>query len=411
MIICFYYCSISGRPFCGLSGNDKQYCLSVKDKTTKILQLCEYLFTFSLEKNKYMRKNTFVIIMAGGAGTRFWPYSRYTNPKQFLDVLGVGRSLLQMTYDRFVQLVPDTNIYIVSNDRYELLIKEQFPDMADEQILLEPDRRNTAPCVAYASYKIRQRQPDAQLVVTPADHAIFQESVFLKTIEKGLNAIVNEDELICIGIKPTRPETGYGYIQYRQESNGEVKKVKTFTEKPQLELAKTFLESGDFVWNAGIFIWSVQSIISAFEKYLPEIAETFKVIGPDYYTENEMKRIEWAYAHTKAISIDYGIMEKAENVYVIPGEFGWSDLGSWASLHEIHDKDKNHNVIDGNALVYDSRNCILQTPKEKLVVIHGLEGYLIADCEDVLLICKKDDEKRIRSIVNDVKNHKGEQYI
>ncbi len=358
-----------------------------------------------------MRNNTFVIIMAGGAGTRFWPYSRYANPKQFLDVLGTGRSLLQMTYDRFTRLVPETNIYIVSNDRYENLIKDQFPDMAEEQILLEPDRRNTAPCVAYASYKISQRHPDAQLVVTPADHAITKEDMFLDVIEKGLKATENEDRLICIGIKPTRPETGYGYIQYRQESNGEVKKVKTFTEKPQLELAKTFLESGDFVWNAGIFIWNITSITKAFEKYLPEIAETFKTISSAFYSPDEMKRIEWAYARTKPISIDYGIMEKADNVYVIPGEFGWSDLGSWASLHEIHDKDENQNVIDGNALVYDSRNCILQTPKDKLVVIHGLDGFLVADCEDVLLICKKDDEKRIRSIVNDVKNHKGEQYI
>ncbi len=358
-----------------------------------------------------MKDNTFVIIMAGGAGTRFWPYSRYANPKQFLDVMGIGRSLLQMTYDRFVQLVPETNIYIVSNDRYETLIKEQFPDMADEQILLEPDRRNTAPCVAYASYKIKRKHPDALLVITPADHAIFKEDLFIKTIKKGLEAIKVDDKLVCIGIKPSRPETGYGYIQYRQEMEGDVKKVKTFTEKPQLELAKTFLESGDFVWNAGIFIWSVPSIILAFERFLPEIAETFKSIESDYYTPKEIKRIDWAYAHTKPISIDYGIMEKADNVYVIPAEFGWSDLGSWTSLHEIHDKDENENVIDGNALVYDSKNCILQTPKEKLVVIQGLDNYLIADCEDVLLICKKEDEKRIRSIVNYVKNHKGEKYI
>jgi len=358
-----------------------------------------------------MNKDVYVIIMAGGIGTRFWPYSRYSYPKQFLDVLGTGKSLLQLTFNRFNKICPKENIYIVSNDRYEALIGEQLPGLDKNQILLEPDRRNTAPCIAYASYKIRQKNKDAKLVVTPSDHAIFMEEEFVRTIDVGLKFIEDDSKLITIGIKPTRPETGYGYIQFHQDSDSEVKKVKTFTEKPQLELAKTFLESGDFAWNAGIFIWKVGAIIESFEKFLPEIAETFHALEDDYYTDREMERIEWAYAHTKGISIDYGVMEKADNVYVIPGDFGWSDLGSWASLHEIKDKDENGNVVDGQAMIYNSNNCILKTPKEKLVVIQDLEEYLVADCDDVLLICKKDAEKEIRSFVNDVKNLKGDQYL
>jgi len=356
-------------------------------------------------------QNTFVVIMAGGVGTRFWPYSRKSHPKQFLDVLGVGKSLLQLTYHRFLPLCKKENIYIVSNEAYYDLIKEQLPEMHDEQILLEPNQRNTAPCIAYASYKIASKNPEAVTIVTPADHAIFMEDEFVRTCQVALDFIKTDNSLVTIGIKPSRPETGYGYIQYKPGAHEAVKKVKTFTEKPQLELAKTFIESGDFVWNAGIFIWKASSIIEAFETYLPEISETFSSISDQYYTKDEKAKIEWAYARTKAISIDYGVMEKAENVYVVPGEFGWSDLGSWSSLHEYHSKDNGGNVIEGNAMLYDSNECIIRAPKEKLVVIQGLEGYLIADCKDVLMICKKDDENKIRSIVNDVKSEKGEQYI
>ena len=356
-------------------------------------------------------QNTFVIIMAGGVGSRFWPYSRKSHPKQFLDVLGVGKSLLQLTYHRFLRICKKENFYIVSNQAYYDLIKEQLPDLTDDQILLEPNRRNTAPCIAYASYKIASKYPDATTIVTPADHAIFMEDEFTRTCQVALDFVKKDHSLVTIGIKPSRPETGYGYIQYKQESKGEVKEVKTFTEKPQLDLAKTFFESGDFVWNAGIFIWKAKNIIEEFEKYLPEISETFSAISDQYYTDGEKEKVAWAYARTKAISIDYGVMEKADNVYVVPGEFGWSDLGSWSSLHEYHDKDDNGNVIDGNAMLYDSKECIVRSPRKKLVVMQGLEGYLVADCEDVLLICKKDDEKQIRSIVNDVKGEKGEKYI
>jgi len=354
--------------------------------------------------------NTYVIIMAGGVGSRFWPYSRKSHPKQFLDVLGVGKSLLQLTYHRFLKLCPSENIYIVSNDAYLGLIQEQLPDLTDDQILLEPNRRNTAPCIAYASYKIASKNPDAITVVTPADHAVFMEDEFVKSCETAIDFVKSDNQLVTIGIKPSRPETGYGYIQFK-ESDEPVKKVKTFTEKPQLELAKTFLESGDFVWNAGIFIWKASTIIQSFEQFLPEIAETFSIISDQYYTDQEKDKIAWAYARTKAISIDYGVMEKADNVFVVLGDFGWSDLGSWSSLHEYHDKDDNGNVIDGNAMLYESNECIIRSPENKLVVVQGLENYLVADCEDVLMICNKDDEKKIRSIVNDVKSEKGEHYI
>ncbi len=360
---------------------------------------------------KMQSGNTFVVIMAGGVGSRFWPYSRTAHPKQFLDVLGVGKSLLQLTYHRFLPLCPKENIYIVSNQSYHGLIREQLPELADDQILLEPDGRNTAPCIAYAAYKIASRNQDAITIVTPADHAVFMEDDFVKTCRTALDFASQGHRLVTIGIKPSRPETGYGYIQFKHEIEGPVKPVKTFTEKPQLELAQTFLESGDFVWNAGIFIWKTEAIIEAFCKYLPEIAETFNVITPQYYTKQEREKIAWAYARTKPISIDYGIMEKATNVHVVLGDFGWSDLGSWASLHEYHDKDNNGNVIDGTAMLYDSTQCIVRSPKEKLVVVQGLEGYLVADCDDVLMICKKDDEKMIKSIVTDVKSELGDQYI
>lgn len=355
-------------------------------------------------------KNTFVIIMAGGVGSRFWPYSRQSHPKQFLDVLGVGKSLLQLTYHRFLNLCPKENIYIVSNEAYSDLIKEQLPDLTDDQILLEPNQRNTAPCIAYASYKIASKNPDAITVVTPSDHAVFMEDDFVQTCQTAVEFAEKDGQLVTIGIKPSRPETGYGYIQFI-ESGDVVKKVKTFTEKPQLELAKTFIESGDFVWNAGIFIWHVKSIMAAFESFLPEISETFDAISEAYYTEQEKEKISWAYARTKAISIDYGVMEKADNVYMVSGDFGWSDLGSWSSLHEYHEKDASGNVVDGNAMLYESNDCIIRSPENKLVVVQGLDGYLVADCDDVLMICNKDDEKKIRSIVNDVKSEKGEKFI
>ena len=358
-----------------------------------------------------MNEKNFVVIMAGGIGSRFWPYSRNDKPKQFLDVLGTGKSLLQMTYERFLALAPKENIFIVSNDLYEGLIKEQLPDLSDDQILLEPNRRNTAPCIAYASYKIAAQNKDACIVVTPSDHAIFNESAFYNCVNAGIDHARNKKDLITLGIQPNRPETGYGYIQYINEGEGSAKKVKTFTEKPQLDLAKKFLESGDFVWNSGIFIWNVDTIIQAFEEYLPEIAETFENISGHFYSEQETGAIRNAYSQCKNISIDYGVMEKASNVYVVLGDFGWSDLGSWSSLHEILDKDENNNVVTANALTYDTSNCLIRGDKEKLIVTQGLDGYLITDTGDVLLVCKLDQEQRFRQFVGDVKSIKGQDFV
>ena len=351
-----------------------------------------------------------MVIMAGGIGSRFWPYSRNARPKQFIDVLGTGRSLLQMTYDRFLSLTDSDKILVVTNDDYEGLVASQLPDISPDQILTEPSRKNTAPCIAYAAYKIKQKDPTALMVVTPADHAIFKEDVFNSVLKTALDDASKEKKLITIGIEPNRPETGYGYIQYL-DSKKDVKKVKTFTEKPDLELAKTFLESGDFVWNAGIFVWSVQAIVEAFEKCLGDIAEIFQIGSSAYYTEEEETFIEKAYSLCRNISIDYGVMEKASNVYVVLGDFAWSDLGSWNSLHELRDKDDMENVVDGNAILDNCQNNYIKSEKEKLVVIQGLEGYLVADFDDVLLICEKDNEKKFREYVNRVKTDKGEKYL
>lgn len=347
--------------------------------------------------------------MAGGVGTRFWPFSRNNNPKQFHDVLGTGQSLLQQTVSRFDGVCPPENIYIVTSTEYYDLIKKQVPFLSDDQILLEPNRRNTAPCIAYACYKIARKDPDARVVVAPADHIILKEDVFREKILFALDAAGKEEILITLGIKPTRPDTGYGYIQFLP-SESETKKVKTFTEKPQLEIAIKFLESGDFVWNAGIFVWNVQAILKAFGAHLPEIAEVFIAGEEDYYTEHEKIFIEKAYMLCKNVSIDVGIMEKADNVYVVLSDFGWSDLGTWKSLYDVSPKDEQQNALDGNIKLYNTGNCIIKTPKDKLVVVQGLEGYIIAENDGVLMICKIDEEQRVRDFVADAKQL-GQQYI
>jgi len=355
--------------------------------------------------------NLHVVIMAGGIGSRFWPYSRNAMPKQFLDVLDTGRSLLQLTYDRFEKLAGEDNIYVVSNQQYGSIIKEQLPAISDDQILLEPVRRNTAPCIAYASYKIYQKDPNAVIVVAPSDHVIFGEEGFHDCIKEAVESARDDDKLITLGIKPTRPETGYGYIQFITNGESKVKKVKTFTEKPQLDLAKTFIESGDFVWNAGIFIWSVKSIITAFERDMPDLAETFSEGNDKYFTPAEEGFVTKAYSHSKNISIDYGVMENAPNVHVVLGDFGWSDLGSWNSLYDIQDKDSNNNVVNANALLYNSSENIIHGNHDKVILIQDMKGYLVADFDDVLVICKKEEEARFREFVADVKSKKGDQYL
>ena len=337
--------------------------------------------------------------MAGGIGSRFWPYSRKDKPKQFLDFFGTGHTLLQQTFDRYSKIVPKENIFIATNIQYEKLVKEQLPDLNEDQILLEPTRRNTAPCIAWASIHIKQLNPDANIIVAPADHLILKEVEFIEAITKGLEFVAQSPQLLTLGIKPSRPETGYGYIQIAEEKDGIFYKVKTFIEKPQLEFAQVFIESNEFYWNSGIFLWNVNTILKAFETHIPEICETFKSY------ENDLEALP-------NISIDYAIMEKAENVYVQICNFGWADLGTWGALHEASPKDQHKNVImKGHTLLYECKDNIIAIPKGKLAVLQGLEDYLIADTDNVLLVCRKDDENSIRRYVNDVQVKLGDEFV
>lgn len=349
-----------------------------------------------------MNKDLYVVLMAGGVGVRFWPYSRNSKPKQFLDVLGTGRTLLQATYDRFLPLCPPENIFVITHEEHATLVLEQLPELSTGQILKEPMRKNTAPCIAYASFKIRLLNKNAVVIVTPSDQLILKEEDFRQTITKAVSHASKQDKLITLGISPTRPETGYGYIQYI-EAKGAVKKVKTFTEKPALAIAKKFLESGDFVWNAGIFIWSVNTIIQSLKEHQSELAEVFEEIEIYLNTAEESSQLERAYGQCKNISIDYALLEKAENVYVCLGHFSWSDLGSWGSIHEISEKNADNNVIQGKALTYDTRNSIIKGSKNTLIVVQGLNGYLVGDFGNVIIVCEKDKEEQFRKFVNDVK--------
>jgi mannose-1-phosphate guanylyltransferase len=353
-----------------------------------------------------MNNNLYIVLMAGGVGTRFWPYSRNSRPKQFLDVIGTGKTLLQSTYERFLPLCPKENILVVTHEEHVALTLQQLPDISEAQVLAEPMRRNTAPCIIYACLKIYKQNPDAVIVVSPSDHLILNEADFQQVINACFEQAKNQDKLITLGIKPTRPETGYGYIQYIAAKPA-LKKVKTFTEKPELSLAKTFLESGDFVWNAGIFVWGVKAIKEAFHKYLPEMAEVFEEASAHFGTDRERQSLQTAYSQTKGISIDYGVMEKADNVYVWLSSFAWSDLGSWSSLHDNSTKDANNNAVDAESLIYETRNSVIKGPKDKLIVAQGLNGYLIGAFDDVFIVCEKDKEELFRKFVNDLKNKPG----
>lgn len=363
-----------------------------------------------------MNKNNYCIIMAGGIGARFWPMSRQNHPKQFIDILGTGETLIQSTFNRFRKVCPAENIYIVTNEIYKKQVLKQLPAIGESQVLCEPSRRNTAPCIAYANYRILQINPDANVVVAPSDHIILKEDIFTEVITAALDASAKNDWLLTLGIQPSRPDTGYGYIQFDEgitcETDNRIKKVKTFTEKPQIEMAKQFLSSGDFLWNSGIFIWRLKTIMEAFEKYLPEVDQLFKAGAGKYNTPEEDAFIRQTYTMCKSISIDYGVMEKADDVYVLSSDFGWSDLGTWGSLYDTRQKDENANTVVGqNVLMYDSRNCIVNMPKEKLVVLHGLDDYIVVEDEGILLVCRKGDEQQIRQFVNDVMIEKGEKYV
>jgi mannose-1-phosphate guanylyltransferase len=355
----------------------------------------------------FMNKNLYVVLMAGGVGVRFWPYSRNAKPKQFLDVLGTGKTLLQSTYDRFAAICPKENIYVVTHQEHKHLVHDQLPDLQETQILGEPMRKNTTACIAYASYRIRQQNSEAVIVVSPSDHLILKEEEFHEIILRAAEQAKDQDKLLTLGIKPTRPETGYGYIQYLPDKKV-AKKVKTFTEKPELSMAKQFLDSGDFVWNSGIFIWGVQAIVQALQEYQSEMAEVFEECIPAFNTPEETEAIEKAYGQCKNISIDYGVMEKATNVFVCLGNFTWSDLGAWASIHEISPKDEHNNVVKGKALLYDTRNSIVRVSSpDKMMVVQGLNGYLVAEFGNVIIVCEKDQEDQFRRFVNDVKAMQG----
>lgn len=363
-----------------------------------------------------MNKNYYSVIMAGGIGARFWPLSRTARPKQFIDILGTGETLIQQTFRRLASICPPENIYVVTHENYRTQVLEQLPAISDQQVLCEPVRRNTAPCIAYAGNKIASINPDASLVVSPSDHIILNEDQFRTTVISALEAASNNDWLLTLGILPSRPDTGYGYIQFDDTTNfgigNNIRKVKTFTEKPHLELAESFLQSGDFLWNSGIFISSLNTIRKAFTEHLPEVEHVFKDVEGHYFKPTEAEMISKAYTLSKSISIDYGIMEKASNVFVIPSNFGWSDLGTWSSLFEARNKNEDGNSIGtDNVLTFNSSDCIISLPANKLAVIQGLRDYIVVEDNGTLLICNRKDEQHIREYLDVVRMQKGEQFL
>ncbi len=350
--------------------------------------------------------------MAGGIGSRFWPMSTQKFPKQFHDILGIGRTMIQQTFDRINQLIPKENIYVITNQEYVDLTKQQLPEIPFENIVGEPAMKNTSACNLYMAKKIEAANPDANVIVMPADHLILKEKVFLDKVELAFDLAAKNDYLITLGITPSRPDTGYGYIQFIKENDENISKVKTFTEKPDLEIAKSFIESGDFLWNAGIFIWSAKSILSAFAKYLPEMSNQFN--GCEYNTEAEKEYIDVIYPIVNKISIDNGILEKAENVYVIPANIGWSDLGTWTSVYTNADKNDDNNAISSkNVLTYNSKGNVIRIKNQnKAAVIDGLKNFIVVDTEKALLICPRDNDQLIKDYVLDLKNlKKGERFM
>jgi len=359
--------------------------------------------------------NRYIIIMAGGVGSRFWPLSRREKPKQFLDILGTGETLIQQTFRRFKQTCPEKNIFVVTSAEHKDLVVEQL-GIDPENVLAEPFRRNTAPCLAYGTFRIFKENPDAVITVTPADHLIIKEEKFCKVIQESMDFVKDNDALLTLGIKPDRPETGYGYIQADRKKTvkgyDNLLKVKTFTEKPDLDLAKVFLKSGDFYWNSGIFIWNINTILSAFRKHLPDMYAAFDEGKKLFGTKQEKSFIGRTYTECKSISIDYGIMEKADNVYVMCTDIGWSDLGTWSSLYDHSSLDKNGNsVIRGNLFSYDNRGNVFSISPDKVAVIQGLKDYIVVDSEDVLLIVKKEEEQNIKNYLEAVKKETKEKYL
>jgi len=356
--------------------------------------------------------NTYVAIMAGGVGSRFWPSSREKKPKQFLDILGVGKSLLRMTFERFLNLVPASNILILTNESYKDLVLEHLPELSENQVLLEPSRNNTAPCIAYTALRLKAQNPEAVFVVAPSDHIILKEDAFTQNIQKAIDFAAKEDVLITLGIAPTRPDTGYGYINYLSENENGIHKVKRFAEKPDLDTARFFLASGDYLWNAGIFVWKAENVISALRKYANGVLEVLEKGLGSFNTPTEKDFIKTYYPTTPNISIDFASMEKADNVYTIPSDLGWSDLGTWASLYAECEKDDSLNVNQsGASILTDTQNCLIRTPAGKLVVIKGLEDFIVIDEPDVLMIYPKSKEQEVKQVTQNVEKLLGNKYL
>lgn len=351
--------------------------------------------------------------MAGGIGSRFWPMSRTNFPKQFLDILGTGKTMIQQTFERYCGLVSKENIYIITAKEYVDIVKSQLPGISTENILAEPSRKNTAPCIAYIAYKLFNKDPKAVMIAAPADNIIIEAEEFIKTARKALNFVDHENALVTIGIKPSYPNTGYGYIQYdTTEPTPGIFRVKTFTEKPNLELAEKFIASGDFLWNAGIFTWKVKNILTAIEKHLPEIFEVFAAEKDKFNTLKEEAAVEQIYPQCTSISIDFGVMEKASNVFVIPASFGWSDLGTWNSAWENMEKDSFGNATAGKKIMLvEVNNSMVHVADNKLVLLQGLDDYVVVDTKDVLLVCKKDKEQAIKDYVAEIKKNMGDKYL
>lgn len=348
-----------------------------------------------------MKKHNHLVIMAGGVGSRFWPMSTPQRPKQFVDVMGCGRTLIQLTFDRFKTIIPEENVWVVTSADYAATVHEQLPEIPNDHILKEPCRRNTAPCIAYVSWRIKAQDPKANIVVTPSDAIVMDTPEYQRVISSCLKFVAESDAMVTLGMKPTRPETGYGYIQadlsYSTARNKEIYRVDSFKEKPDIDTAKRYIQKNNFFWNAGIFIWNVGTIVNALRVYQPTLSQTFENLLPVYGTEKEQEAIDEVFPQCENISIDYAIMEKAEEIYVFPANFGWSDLGTWGSLLENSKRDIYGNAFVGqNISVYDTTNCMIHASQEKRVVVQGLDGFIVAECDDTLLICRLTDEQRIK---------------
>lgn len=365
-----------------------------------------------------MKENNYAIIMAGGVGSRFWPWSKTKQPKQFLDVLDTGKTLMQQTFERIARICPKENILVITNKLYAGTIADQIPGMPKENILSEPKGKNTAPCIAYGAFKIKKQNPDANILVAPSDHIILKEDLFAEVVQEAFDYVNENNALMTIGIEPHKPETGYGYIQSdgavikAEEGKWQLTFVSAFREKPDLETAKSFLQSGDYFWNAGIFVWSVESILNAFEYHLPEMHKQFSNYYSAFNTGDEGGAINTIFDQCESISIDYGVMEKAGNVVVISTDIGWSDLGSWSALHELSNTDNLGNTSNSDkTLFYNSENCLVRSLDNKVAIIEGLDDYIVVEEEQALLICRKQNEQLIKKFVKDVGERFGDDYV